>query len=280
MIIWLVLALGAFLFWVFTGLIRLVGAPVWPVIIVLVAMTLLFLWLPRFIVRGFSYIWPQVMMSIPHTKRREVALTFDDVPWHMNSTFREIVKILDAWGAKATFFIIADYVENTIGAREALVEMVRNGHQLGNHGSTDSPALLQYLFAYPKWTAEVRKCGDLIRNIYRDAGVKMRTNPVYRPGRGLLCQGMLNNAMTKMDWNEGMAPVNVCYRTVLGSVYPWDPLFCHAGFLFWHLRHHIVAGDVVILHDRPATPALLNKLMPWLRDKGLKAVTVETLLIL
>jgi peptidoglycan/xylan/chitin deacetylase (PgdA/CDA1 family) len=72
---------------------------------------------------------------LPPEAGAKVALTFDDGP--IEPFTREILDVLDAHGAKATFFCIGDNVRK---APELAREIVRRGHDVENH--SDHHALL------------------------------------------------------------------------------------------------------------------------------------------
>lgn len=61
------------------------------------------------------------------TTEKVVALTFDDGP---TKNTDDILSLLDAYGAKATFFLIGNEIEKNPQLAEGMVE---KGHQLGNH---------------------------------------------------------------------------------------------------------------------------------------------------
>ncbi|GAB6194846.1 polysaccharide deacetylase family protein [Lysobacter xanthus] len=73
-----------------------------------------------------SALFGPVVRSLP-TREKLVWLTIDDGP---STDTAAILDLLDRHGAKATFFVVADRVR----AHPALArEMVRRGHELGNH---------------------------------------------------------------------------------------------------------------------------------------------------
>jgi peptidoglycan/xylan/chitin deacetylase (PgdA/CDA1 family) len=69
------------------------------------------------------------------TSRRIVALTIDDAP---SPYTREILDILKENDATATFFVIGNQVP---GSEEILADIVRAGHELGNHAMHDEPSV-------------------------------------------------------------------------------------------------------------------------------------------
>ncbi len=83
---------------------------------------------PGILQRYFQYRWPDVLWRVP-TASKVVALTIDDGP---SGYTAEIMQVLEANNATATFFIIGSQVE---GYEETLQDLIRYGNELGNHGS-------------------------------------------------------------------------------------------------------------------------------------------------
>jgi len=83
---------------------------------------------PGILQRYFQYRWPDVLWRVP-TSSKVVALTIDDGPSEYTG---EILQILKSNKATATIFIIGSQVE---GHKETLQELIRDGNELGNHGT-------------------------------------------------------------------------------------------------------------------------------------------------
>jgi peptidoglycan-N-acetylglucosamine deacetylase len=214
-------------------------------------------WLPKIVViKLVEIIFPTVIMR--NLQSKHIALTFDDVPY---GSHEQIIKILDKNLMKATFFIISsDVNETNIGS---LIEAVRNGHQLANHGKTNS---MHFLKDATNLHNEIVHCDKLIRNIYQQAEVPLPKKMVYRPGCGLFGPQMLSMVE------------NYNYVLALGSVYPADPIICLPIINYYYLIGHIEAGDIIILHDRLWTPSTLDKLVKWLHRNNLDSITVDSML--
>lgn len=84
-----------------------------------------------------SQVWPQRFrlpgifgeaVACVHTTQPLVALTFDDGPHPIYTP--AIIDILDAYGAKATFFVLGRHAEQHPSVLQALAE---SGHEIGNH---------------------------------------------------------------------------------------------------------------------------------------------------
>ena len=72
------------------------------------------------------------------------------------------------------------------------------------------------------------------------------------------------------------------YRLVLGSIFPWDTFHPPLAWMRWFVLTNAHPGAILILHDRPdtlpATMALLRQVVPPLRRRGYRFVTLERLL--
>lgn len=71
---------------------------------------------------------PMVLRRIIDERKKKVALTFDDGPWPRQTD--AILRILDAEGVPATFFVIGKQVK---AHPDIVRQAVRAGHAIGNH---------------------------------------------------------------------------------------------------------------------------------------------------
>lgn len=91
-----------------------------------------------------------------------VALSFDDGP---GPSTPALLDVLSARQVKATFFLLG---KNAEARRDTVVRMLREGHVVGNHTYTHArpevlpPAAL---------VDEVRRTDELLRSVYREAGI-------------------------------------------------------------------------------------------------------------
>src|SRR5215218_9621757 len=102
------------------GVLLLAGAGLWTA--------------PRWLVPRIAARSPECLYAVP-TTHRAVALTLDDGPDAAHTA--EILAVLSAHDARATFFLIAERVTG----QEALVSsIVGAGHEVGNHLTRDEPS--------------------------------------------------------------------------------------------------------------------------------------------
>ncbi|MEX2283412.1 MAG: hypothetical protein WEE89_13095 [Gemmatimonadota bacterium] len=74
------------------------------------------------------------------------------------------------------------------------------------------------------------------------------------------------------------------YRTVLGSVYPFDAQIPLPRFLSWYILQTVRPGGIIILHDGPErgprTAEVLRRVLPALSSRGYQVVSLSELLVM
>lgn len=210
---------------------------------------------PAFLIRYFQHRWPDVLWCVP-TSSKIVALTIDDGPSEYTD---EIMQILKANNATATFFIIGSQVA---GHEERMQDLIRNGNELGNHAMRDEPSRS---LSDSTLVDQIQFVEEMLHSAY--ATVDAQPPPKYfRPG-----SGFFSDRMRRMLGRLG-------YRLVLGSIYPHDP-----QIPFWRINaSHILSmlrpGGIIICHDRRSwTIPMLQKVLPEIRRRGYRVVTITEL---
>lgn len=221
---------------------------------------------PSLVMRYLAHRWTDVVwrLWLPPSKKL-VALTIDDAP---SDHTRAILAALEAHSAHATFFVIGGQVP---GREDMLREIVRAGHELGNHGMHDEPARG---LADEELEAQITKVRAMIAEAYRAEGKTppgegnaRKKNNYYRPGSGFFSDRM-RGLVRQMG-----------YKIVLGSIYPHD-----AQIGWWRVNaRHVLSmlspGGIIICHDRRSwTEPMLRRVLPEMHRRGYKAVTVTDLL--
>lgn len=195
-------------------------------------------WQPRWLIRALAHWRPECTWWSPHGRR---VLTIDDVPGPATA---EILDILQQSGNRATLFVIGSWV--TLETRPLLLRALREGHHLANHGWRDARAGLQ---SSTELREEIQRCGELLLDLYREAGMPSPPILYYRPGCGLYGPRLARLS----EWYPGG-------RLVLGSLYPHDPQVPCWQINRWHIGRRWGHRDLLILHDRPWTPTLIRHL--------------------
>lgn len=211
---------------------------------------------PTFLIRYCQYRWPYVLWRVS-TSSKVVALTIDDGPSEYTS---EIMQVLAANSATATFFIIGSQVA---GHESMLRDLIKNGNELANHAMHDEPSRALHDATL---SDEIQSVEEMLHSAYNAAGAE-RPSKYFRPGSGFFSERM-RKALDKLG-----------YRLVLGSIYPHDPQIPFWRINARHILSMIRPGGIIVCHDRRGwTPPMLRKVLPEIRRRGYRIVTVTELL--
>ncbi len=205
---------------------------------------------------------------------RKLAITFDDGP--NPAITPKLLDLLDQHNAKATFFLIGNFVRE---CPELVKEIVARGHVAGNHTETH-PNLFK--LSRKDIRVELRLCHDAIKAV---TGAPPRW---FRPPFGM-----------RNPWVIPAAK-ELGYQTVMWTLIPgdWrekplDWLIQKMSPIGRHAENNAkadaapsakTAGEVLCLHDgshrqlngdRTRTLAALEHWLPRWRDLGLQFVTID-----
>jgi len=192
------------------------------------------------------------------TKEKLVALTYDDGP-HPDFT-PEILRTLDKYQVKATFFMIGERMEKY---PEIVREAVAQGHAIGNH-TYSHPHDLESLTS----DQVIRELDDCEQVIERMVG--HRTH-LFRPPRGLL-----NGTVLRIAKDER-------YQTILWTVCADHHDAPTPEAMAARVLKHAQPGAIILAHDGTfasrindvrATPLIIEEL----KQQGYRFVTVPELL--
>jgi peptidoglycan/xylan/chitin deacetylase (PgdA/CDA1 family) len=207
---------------------------------------------PRWLVPRIAARAPGCLYAVP-TRERVVALTLDDGPDAAHTP--ELLRVLHAHGARATFFLISGRVRG----REPIVRaVVGAGHELGNHLTRDEPSVGLAPVAFD---TALREAGAVLGGF---AAVRW-----FRPGSGWYTAPMLATA------------ARAGYRCALGSVYPYDAHLPSPALASTYILANARPGAVIVLHEGGArgrrTGETLRRVLPALRARGYRVVTLTEL---
>ena len=242
-------------------LIGLVSAPLggfrsvarrWPTLLLLLALNVV----------GFAIFPPTWALHFLQTEQTvffvldaedRFALTIDD--GLDPATTPRILETLSRHDARATFFVLAETLqENGPLVRRLLAE----GHELGNHQWTDTPAIS---LRPDRFESEVERANAAI--------TAFAVPRWFRPGGGAPPGGAAQLV-------DGLG-----LRIALGSVFPFDSHIPWTPLLCAHVEGRTRAGSIVVLHDRGdrglRTAAVLDRVLPRLKQRGLHATTLSEL---
>lgn len=179
-------------------------------------------------------------------QRREIALTIDDGPDPLVTP--RVLDLLDAAGAKASFFCIGRYAEQY----PALVqEIVARGHSVENHG--DSHSWVFALFGMARMRADIAAAQEKLRQITG------RPPQFFRPTAGLR-NPLLDPVLSRL----GLKLASWTRR-------PYDTSEGNPQVVYERLVVNLAAGDILLLHDGHAAttpagePVILAVLPPLLQ---------------
>ncbi|SPQ19315.1 862f767e-80e6-412a-a29a-9fc34c81f961 [Thermothielavioides terrestris] len=200
---------------------------------------------PSLLLRILSHRWTDVLFRLwlPPSKPL-VALTIDDAPSEHTPA---ILAALAASGAHATFFVIGSQVA---GRERMLRDILRAGHELANHGMHDEPAR-----ALPAadLAAQLRAVQALIDDAYRAEG---RTPPP---------------PATPTPAAAAAATTAPAPASSASASAPWPAAWATASMLS--------PGGIIVCHDRRSwTEPMLRRVLPEMKRRGYRAVTLSELL--
>jgi peptidoglycan/xylan/chitin deacetylase (PgdA/CDA1 family) len=173
--------------------------------------------------------------TVTHVRTNEplVALTFDDGP-HPDYTLR-LLDLLDQHGARATFFMVGEYMERHKGI---VVRVRAAGHAVGNH--TWSHVHLPSTARLERW-----------RQIYRSQRLLgVHDSRLFRPPFGV------------QTWQTRLEALAFGYDVIGWSVHAEDWIDHPAEWMADRLERQIRPGSIVLLHDQlvnPRVPAAANR---------------------
>jgi peptidoglycan/xylan/chitin deacetylase (PgdA/CDA1 family) len=207
---------------------------------------------PGLVVRRLNRRFPDVLFHQPEAGPL-VALTFDDSP-HETLTPR-ILDLLAAHEARATFFMIGEHIA---GNEEVVRRLVTEGHELGHHMMTDEPSVR---LSAAEFEREFLETHELLSAF----------GPVlwFRPGHGWFNRRMLDQVH------------RLGYRCAMASAYSWEFLPIAGSYQARQILTYIRPGGIIVIHDgaadRERTVAALEVVLPALRQRGYRVVTLSEL---
>ncbi|OJD09718.1 hypothetical protein ACJ73_10128, partial [Blastomyces percursus] len=264
---------------------------------------------PTSLIQYFQLCWPDILWLVPTTstsssssatidgnttsRNKLIALTIDDGPSPYTA---EILQTLKANDATATFFLIGSNITDLItdtGAdtgkkraaesqAETLHGLLLAGNEIANHAMHDESS---WRLSDAELVAQIKAVERKIQLIYNSAYTTTTTTPTtlttstkypredtrrppkyFRPGSGFFTTRM-RRLLAALD-----------YKLVLGSVYPHDAQIPFPRLNAWHILSLARPGGIIICHDgRRWTPPMLRVVLPELRKRGYRVVTVTEL---
>jgi peptidoglycan/xylan/chitin deacetylase (PgdA/CDA1 family) len=182
-----------------------------------------------------------------------IALTFDDGP---NAEFTpKVLNLLRKHNAKATFFCIGKHIESN---PEILKRILTEGHVVGNHsyGHTNNNGFL----STKNLIVDMTKTIQLVKKLTH---LELK---LFRPPFGV----------TNPNIAKAVSTLNL--QSIGWSIRSLDTIAKEPNKVFQKIREQITNGDVILLHDtNELTLEVLVQLLPFLEEKNIRTVTVDTL---
>lgn len=176
-----------------------------------------------------------------------VWITIDDGP--DADTTPKLLEILEREGAVATFFVIGMRAEKNV---ELIRDIVRRGHQLGNHTQTHPASRFWSSGGRTMW-AELSYCQSTLHNICGVVPTWFRA-PV----------GHYNFQTHPVAKELGL-------RIASWSSRGFDAVRKDVSKILASIERDLKPGAVVLLHDvRPVSAEVLEGTLKLLKDRGLK----------
>jgi peptidoglycan/xylan/chitin deacetylase (PgdA/CDA1 family) len=195
-------------------------------------------------------------------QRREVALTIDDGPDPLVTP--RVLDLLDAAGAKASFFCIGRYAERHPALCQ---EIVARGHSVENHG--DSHSWIFALFGMGRMRADISAAQEKL------AKISGRPPQFFRPTAGLR-NPLLDPVLSRLG-----------LKLATWTRRPYDTSEGDPQVVYDRLVANLAAGDILLLHDghaaltpvgEPVILAVLPRLLKLFAERRLNPVTLPAAL--
>lgn len=218
---------------------------------------LLFLsWLLITSIGSFNIRWNYHLKTFNSNKnypKKQVAITFDDGP---NPNFtQEILKLLQTYNAKATFFCIGKQVEKH---PELIKSIIEQGHTIGNHSYTHS----KFFDFYGKQRVieEIHKTDAVV------LAITGKKTTLFRPP-----YGVTNPAIAK-------AIKQTNHKVIGWNIRSLDTVKTNEDAILKRITKSIKPGSVILLHDTQAiTVSVLEQLLLFLQINGYQSITIDAL---
>lgn len=163
----------------------------------------------------------------------------------------EILDILDEYGAKSTFFIGGSWADDNV---DCVREIFKRGHELASHGYFHKD---HSRMTVDENLEEIRPSVKLLNMI-------CNTNvTLFAPPSGAFCEATLN-ACVSMD-----------LRVIMWSRDTIDWRDKDVNLIYSRATQNLEKGEFVLMHPTDCTVKALPKILSYIRDGGLTAVTVS-----
>lgn len=187
------------------------------------------------------------------TNEKKIAITFD-AAWSAEDT-DTLIEILKKHSAKATFFVVGDWVDKN---PEAVKKLFEKGHEIGNHSDTHA--------AFSKINREqikeeILNCNDKIEAVTGVSPKLVRAPSGDYDNKSIEVTETLNMKMIQWDCDS----------------LDWKLL--SADEMYARVTSKVQNGSILLFHNGVEnTPSALDKILTKLEKDGYEFVTVSELI--
>lgn len=188
------------------------------------------------------------------TSKKQVAISFD-AAWGNEQT-DTLLKILDKYKVKATFFLVGDWVDNF---PNSVKDIAKCGHNIGNHSNTH-PYMTKLSNA--DMSAQIQACNEKVKKLTGKAPTLFRAP-----------YGDYNNDVVKTVKSLDM----YCVQWDVDSLDWKDPT---PEQITQKVVGKIKNGSIVLMHNGAKnTPDALPKVIEGIKAKGFEIVPISKILL-
>jgi peptidoglycan/xylan/chitin deacetylase (PgdA/CDA1 family) len=201
--------------------------------------------------RPFWKVNPDILFKVK-TEQKVVALSIDDAP--SAEVTPEILRLLAQYDAKATFFVIGN---KALANPDMIDSILAGGHEIGNHTMSNRFTIF---LGRAEFKRQLKDFEEIIPLTGRPK--------LFRPGGGFI-----------FDWQVALAE-KMGYKCCLGTLFYEDTKLKSASIVAMLTMANLGPGKIIILHDgrKGRTTETLEKILPRIKARGYKVVTISELL--
>ncbi|CZR98109.1 MULTISPECIES: polysaccharide deacetylase family protein [Clostridioides] len=204
--------------------------------------------------------YEDVIIKKGNDDEKVIALTFDDGPDEVFTP--QVLDILKKNDVKATFFVVGEKVEYN---KKLLKRQYDEGHEIGNHTFTHINVAKN---SYGKVEKEITDTQNAVKNVI---GVEPKIfRPPYRAMSKSVCDIIVSKRMNIILWS---------------NLDPRDWSNPGVGSIINTILTKVQNGNIILLHDynnkrndKSQTIQALEVVIPKLKEKGYKFVTISELI--